>query len=396
MSDAAPPLPSMPPLAGVSLATVPTAIGYAGRDDILMASFAPGTVAAGVLTQNSAAAAPVLWTRQRLANADAPAALLINAGNANCYTGQAGHRIVKDAAARAAARLGAKPENIYICSTGRIGQQVPPQAMLDAIDALADERSEDNCHAAARAIMTTDRWPKAAVVKVKTSNGAATLYGLAKGTSMLAPNMATTINAVFTDAKISRADLQAALDAAVVTTYNSISVDETTSTNDSLLVFATGAGAAVAKDDLGAFQAALTDLLHQMAQALLADARKDGRLVECQVVGAETDAAARNIARSISRSFLLRRVLATGQLFAADQSSAGRILAAAGTSLEAMERERLTIRVGGALVLRDGEVIANPGDAARNGFAGERVEIVFDGAVGKGSGTVWTVVPPAT
>jgi glutamate N-acetyltransferase/amino-acid N-acetyltransferase len=303
---------------------------------------------------------------------------------------------VKDAAARAAARLGAKPENIYICSTGRIGQKVPPQAMLDAIDALVDQRGDDNWHAAARAIMTTDRWPKAAVVKVRTSNGTATLYGLAKGTSMLAPNMATTINAVFTDAKISRADLQTALDAAVVTTYNSISVDETTSTNDSLLVFATGAEAAVSKDDLGAFQAALTDLLHKMAQALLADARKDGRLVECQVVGAETDAAARNIARSISRSLLLRRVLATGQLFAADQSSAGRILAAAGTSLEAMERERLTIRVGGALVLRDGEVIANPGDAARNGFAGERVEIVFNAAVGQGSGTVWTVVPPAT
>lgn len=396
MSDAAPPLPSMPPLAGVSLATAPTAIGYAGRDDILMASFAPGTVAAGVLTQNSAAAAPVLWTRRRLANEDAPAALLINAGNANCYTGQAGHRIVKDAAARAAAHLDAKPENIYICSTGRIGQQVPPRAMLDAIDTLAGQPGDDNWHAAAKAIMTTDRWPKAAVVKVEASGGTATLYGLAKGTSMLAPNMATTINAVFTDAKISRADLQAALDAAVVTTYNSISVDETTSTNDSLLVFATGSGPVVSKDELLAFQVGLTDLLHKMAQALLADARKDGRLVECRVVCAETDVAARNIARSISRSLLLRRVLATGQLFAADQSSAGRILAAAGTSLEAMARERLTIRVGGALVLRDGEVIPWPGDAARNGFAGERVEIVFNAAVGQGSGTVWTVVPPAT
>ncbi len=396
MSDTAPPLPPMPPLAGVSLATVPTAIGYARRDDILMASFAPGTVAAGVLTQNSAPAAPVLWTRQRLANEDAPAGLLINAGNANCYTGQAGHRIVKDAAVRAAARLGANPENIYICSTGRIGQQVPPQAMLDAIDALVDQLGDENWHAAARSIMTTDRWPKAAVVKVETVDGTATLYGLAKGTSMLAPNMATTINAVFTDAKISRADLQAALNAAIVTTYNNISVDETTSTNDSLLVFATGRGATVTDDGLASFRDALTDLLHQMAQALLADARKDGRLVECRVVGAESDAAARNIARSISRSLLLRRVLATGQLFAADQSNAGRILAAAGTSLEAMARERLTIRVGGALVLRDGEVIAHPGAAARDGFSGNRVEIGFNAAVGQGTGTVWTVVPPAT
>ena len=396
MSDTAPPLPPMPPLAGVSLATVPTAIGYTGRDDILMAAFAPGTVAAGVLTQNSAAAAPVLWTRQRLANEDAPAALIINAGNANCYTGQAGHRIVKDAAARAAARLGANPENIYICSTGRIGQQVPPQAMLDAIDVLADKGGDENWHAAARSIMTTDRWPKAAVVKMKTNDGTATLYGLAKGTSMLAPNMATTINAVFTDAKISRADLQEALNAAIITTYNSISVDETTSTNDSLLVFATGKGATVTDDGSAAFQDALTDLLHQMAQALLADARKDGRLVECRVVGAVSDAAARNIARSISRSLLLRRVIASGLLFAADQSSAGRILAAAGTSLELMERERLTIRVGGAIVLRDGEVIAHPGAAARDGFSGDRVEIVLNAAVGQGTGTVWTIVPPET
>lgn len=390
-----PVLPAMPPLAGVELATMPTAIGYADRDDILMATFAPGTVAVGVLTQNSAAAAPVHWTRQRLTNGDAPAAMLINAGNANCYTGQAGHKIVRDAAVRAADRLGARPENIYICSTGRIGEQVPPQAMLTAIDGLAENRSADHWHAAARAIMTTDRWPKAAVVDVDIGGQKARLYGLAKGTSMIAPNMATTINAVFTDAKISRANFQAALDAAVVPTYNAITVDETTSTNDSLLAFATGAGPADASLDLPAFQAALQDLLHQMAQALLADARKDGRLVEFRVTGAESDAAARNIARSMVRSLLLRRVLAAGDLFLGGQSSAGRILAAAGGSVEAMQRELLTIRVGGALVLRDGEVIANPGAAARTGFSGEKVEIEFHAAVGDGVARVWTVVPPS-
>lgn len=390
----APALPPMPPLAGVELATVPTAIGYADRDDILMVSFTPGTVAAGVLTQNSAAAAPVHWTRQRLTNGDAPVALLINAGNANCYTGQAGHKIVRDAAARAAERLDAAPENIYICSTGRIGEAVPPMAMLSAIDALADRRSSNHWHAAARAIMTTDRWPKAAVVEVEIGGQTARIYGLAKGTSMIAPNMATTINAVFTDAKISQDDLQAALDKAVIPTYNAITVDETTSTNDSLLAFATGAGPADAGLDLPAFQAALQDLLHQLAQALLEDARKDGRLVAFRVVGAANDAAARNIARSMARSILLRRVLAVGDLFLGGQSSAGRILAAAGGSLEAMQRELLTIRVGGALVLRDGEVIANPGNAARNGFSGSKVEIVFNAAVGAGAASVWTVVPP--
>jgi glutamate N-acetyltransferase/amino-acid N-acetyltransferase len=386
----------MPPLAGVELATLPTSIGYEGRDDIMMATFAPGTVAAGVLTQNSAAAAPVLWTRQRLQNADAPAALLINAGNANCYTGRAGHAIVRDAAGRAAECLGATPENIYICSTGRIGLAVPPQAMLDAISTLSQDRGSDRWHAAAKAIMTTDRWPKAAVVKVSTAGGEATLYGIAKGTSMIAPNMATTINAVFTDAKIDRADLQSALDAAVVTTYNSISVDETTSTNDSLLAFATGAGPTISGDDLPAFQEGLRDLLHQMSQALLADARKDGRLVECRVTGAESDGAARKIARSIACSLLLRRVLAQGELFAAEQSSAGRILAAAGGSLEAMHRDRLAIRVGGALVLKDGEVLSHPGDAARNGFSGDHVEIEFHAGVGQGAGIIWTVVPTSS
>jgi glutamate N-acetyltransferase/amino-acid N-acetyltransferase len=194
MSAAEIPMPEMPPLPGVRLATTESGTGYNGRPDMLLAALAPGSTVAGVLTRSSLPGAPVRWTRARLAEGAEPAALVVNAGNANVFTGSQGLTVVERTASRTGALLGCAPNQVLICSTGRIGKQLDPEAVETALGDLAAGLSDGGWHDAARTIMTTDRWPKLASRRARVGESEVELRGLAKGSTMIAPNMATTLD----------------------------------------------------------------------------------------------------------------------------------------------------------------------------------------------------------
>lgn len=387
-------LPEMAAIAGMRTAVAESATGYPGRPDMLLMAFDPGTVAAGVFTRSSCPAAPVRWSKQRIAAGDAPVGLVFNAGNANCYTGPAGHETVRQAAARAGTHFGCAPENVFVLSTGRIGVTLPTEAVLSNVDAMAGRLAPGGFQDAARAMMTTDTRPKAATATLQLGGATVHVHVLAKGTLMIAPNMATTINLVLTDAAIDRADLQEMLSDAVGRTYNLISVDETTSTNDSMLAFATGtAGNAPLSDaDKRTFGKVLRDLMMETTEQMLADARVDGKILRVEVSGASGNAAARRIARAVTRSLLVRRMVAREALGDPGKSSVGQVLAAVGGSTEALDPDKVEIRIGGAVVLSEGAVVQDIPKAALDAVASNDVTIAIDCAVGSGTGMMRTVL----
>ena len=394
-----PALPDMPPLAGVDIATFASGIGYAGRPDIFLARFSPGTQVAGVLTRNALAAAPVIWTRQCLAETDVARALIINAGNANCYTGPAGTSVVSRTVERIAGNIGCAPNEVLVCSTGSIGQPIDTDQMEDAISSLIHGLSPEGWPDAARAIMTTDRWPKAAVRQFSIGGSNAHLYGISKGTSMIAPDMATTISAVFTDAHIPAPILQKSLQEAADASYNCISVDQTMSTNDSLLAFATGKGARSdhgRPDDDGAyegFKLALRDLLHDLALQLLADARKDGKLLAVNISGAETVHSARNIGRRVCQSMMVQSMVRSGQAVRANGlPTASRVIAAIGGAGESVASHALSVRFGDVAVAEDGCLVTDGLDAASRQLQLEKVALTIDVGTGSECATIWTIV----
>jgi glutamate N-acetyltransferase/amino-acid N-acetyltransferase len=390
------PLPEMAPIAGIRLAVAESGTGYPGRNDMLLMAFDAGTVAAGVFTRSSVPAAPVRWSKARIAAGDAARAMVFNAGNANCYTGKEGHALVRASAERAAQALGCAPENVLICSTGRIGRALPADVILGEIDAMAARLAPGGFARAAAAMMTTDTFPKAASRTLTLGGKTVHLHGLAKGTLMIAPNMATTINVLVTDAAVGRETFQALLAEAVDATYNTISVDETTSTNDTMLAFATGAAGNgdLSDADRAALLAAMTAVTGEMTDLMLADARKDGKIMTVEVVGASGNAAARRMARTVVRSLLARRMIAREQLADPTKSSVGQILAAIGTSTEAVDPDRVSIRIAGEVVLADGAVV--PDDeiplAALDAVRSADVVVTIDAAIGAGTATMRTVL----
>ena len=392
-------LPEMPPLAGVDIATFASGIGYAGRPDILMVRLSEGTQTAGVLTRNTLAAAPVVWTLKRLADGTSARVLVINAGNANCYTGPAGAEVVARTAERAAGLVGCAAEDVLICSTGNIGQPIDGDTMEAALDQLAQGLAPDNWHDAARAIMTTDRWPKAAVRHIRIGDETVHLYGITKGTSMIAPDMATTISAVFTDAAIPAHVLRAALTLAADATYNCISVDETTSTNDSLLLFATGQGVqhqtvnAIDDEHFQDFRHGLGDLLLDMSQQLLADARKDGKQLTVQVKGASSLASARTIGRQVSRSMMVRRLVQRGEAARSNgQPTASRIIAAIGAAGEPVAADKLSIHIADVPVAEGGQLLRHTLSTATERLQQDLIVLTINVGVGTAQATIWTTI----
>ncbi len=387
-------LPELAAIDGVRSAVAASGTGYPGRPDMLLMAFDPGTVAAGVFTRSSCPAAPVRWSKQRIAAGDAPRALVFNAGNANCYTGPQGHELVRASAERAARLLGCAPENVLICSTGRIGRPLPAETILANIDDMAGRLAPGGFREAAHAIMTTDRTPKAATRSLELGGRPAILHGLAKGTLMIAPNMATTINIVLTDAAVSGEDLQELLGDAVARSYNQISVDETTSTNDTMLAFATGAAGnpPLTKADRRVLAAAMRDLTLEMSERMLADARVDGKILRVEVSGASGNASARRIARAVTRSLLVRRMVAREALGDPGKSSVGQVLAAVGSSTEMVDPDRIEIRIGGAVVLSEGAVVQAIPEAALAAVASNDLTIAIDCVIGAGTGTMRTVL----
>ena len=384
--------PRLPAIDGVRLATAAAGIRYPGRTDLLLALFDPGTTIAGVLTQSKTPSAPVNWCRDHLAHGMA-CALVVNSGNANAFTGKRGAEAVKRTAEAAAEAADCLEADVYIASTGVIGEPLDASKIALHLATLAQAAKPDAYEAAARAIMTTDTYPKLATRKAEIDGVEVTINGIAKGAGMIAPDMATLLAFLFTDAAIEPQALRASLDPAVDETFNAITIDGDTSTSDTLLVFATGRSASrgaprIADGNdlrLAGFRLALAEVLHDLALQLVKDGEGLTKFVTVKVTGAETKKAARNIAKSIANSPLVKTAIA------GEDPNWGRIVAAVGKAGEAADRDKLAVWLGDILVAKDGEVA--PSYREQRGAAymkGPEIAITVDVGVGKEAATIWT------
>ena len=382
--------PKLPPLAGVRLATVAAGVRYAQRTDVLLALLAPGTQVAGVFTKSRTASAPVIWCQDRLKGGEARM-LVVNSGNANAFTGRVGFDGVKEIAAAAAAIAGCRPEQVFMASTGVIGEPLPSAKIIAVLDRLVTEGAAGNWRAAADAIMTTDTYPKAATATAMIDGVKVTINGIAKGSGMIAPDMATMLSFVFTDANLPASVLQECLGAGVGPSFNSITVDSDTSTSDTLMLFATGKGgkhSAVSKASdrrLTDFRRALDRVLLDLALQVVRDGEGAQKLIRIDVTGAESDTAARRIGMSIANSPLVKTAVA------GNDANWGRIVMAVGKAGEAADRDKLAISFGGHVVAENGMRAAKYNEkAATKAVSGREVNIAVDLGIGKGAARVWT------
>ncbi len=357
--------------------------------DLMLVEFAPGTTAAGVLTRSLCPSAPVDWCRALLRRGRARG-LVVNSGNANAFTGTAGDRTVALTAQAAARLLGAKPQDIFIASTGVIGNVLPDDAIPQRLPGLTDALSDDSWEDAARAIMTTDTFPKGAHRTARIGDKEISIAGIAKGSGMIAPDMATMLAFVVTDAKIPAGVLQAVLKRGADRSFNSITVDSDTSTSDTLLLFATGqakhpkvsaAGDRILRD----FRRALEDTLVDLATQVVKDGEGASKFITIDVSGAASARAARRIGLSIANSPLVKTAIA------GEDANWGRIVMAVGKAGEKADRDRLSIAMGGVQITRDGQPVPGYEEApvARH-LKGRMVDIAVDIGIGNGRARVWT------
>src|SRR5882724_6098429 len=387
--------PKLPPLAGVRLATAAAGVRYKDRTDVLMALLAPGTQVAGVFTTSKTASAPILWCRDKLKAAQAPngsaRVLVVNSGNANAFTGKAGQDGVREIAEEAAAVARCRSSEVFMASTGVIGEPLPAQKITKVLAGLAAQGAAGNWRAAADAIMTTDTYPKAATATALIDGVKVTINGIAKGSGMIAPDMATLLSFVFTDASLPASVLQECLSAGVGPSFNSITVDSDTSTSDTLMLFATGKGGkhtAITKASdkrLTDFRRALDRVLLDLALQVVKDGEGAQKLIRIEVSGAESNAAARRIGLSIANSPLVKTAMA------GNDANWGRIVMAVGKSGEAADRDKLKISFGGHVVAEKGMRAAKYNETtATKAVSGGNVEIAVEIGLGKGAARVWT------
>jgi glutamate N-acetyltransferase/amino-acid N-acetyltransferase len=384
--------PQVAPLDGVRFAAGSAGVRYAGRTDVMLALMDEGATVAGVFTKSKCPSAPVDWCRARLKGGKARA-LLVNSGNANAFTGKTGADAVKFSVKLAAAATGASERQIFVASTGVIGEPLDASKFDSVLDRLVDAARPDAWAEAARAIMTTDTFPKLATRRATIGGVEVTISGMAKGAGMIAPDMATMLSFVFTDAPIAAEALQPMLSKAVQGSFNAITVDSDTSTSDTLLLFATGAakkrGAPKiekANDRrLADFKRALDEVLLDLAHQVVKDGEGARKFVEITVTGAENAKAAKRIALSIANSPLVKTAIA------GEDANWGRIVMAVGKAGEKADRDRLAIWFGGVRVAYKGQ--RDPAyDEAEVSQIMKRQEIVInvDLALGSGAATVWT------
>jgi glutamate N-acetyltransferase/amino-acid N-acetyltransferase len=374
----------MPVIAGVRLATAAAGIRYAGRTDVLLALFDPGTTAAGVFTRSKCPSAPVEWCRAHL-KAGKTRALVVNSGNANAFTGKSGRNACKFTAQITARAIGCKPADIFLASTGVIGEPLKAQAFDGVMEGLVTHAQPGDFLAAARAIMTTDTFPKVATATAKIGKARVTINGIAKGAGMIAPDMATMLSFVFTDAAISAAALQTLLKDGVADTFNAVTIDGDTSTSDTLMLFATGEAAGVPRiaratdPRLKDFKKALHAVLANLSEQVARDGEGARKLVEIVVEGAVSKASARRIAMSIANSPLVKTAIA------GEDANWGRVVMAVGKAGEPADRDRLSIWFGGIRVAHKGA--RDPGyDEATVSAAMKKPEISLRVALGMGKG----------
>ena len=387
LSPLALPLPDLPPVAGVRLAVGEAGIRYKGRPDVLLVEFTEGTTVAGVFTKNLCPGAPVTYCREVLQGGHARG-LVVNAGNANVFNGVAGLRAVETTAAAAARTLGVTPDTIFIASTGVIGEPLPAQKIVAAMDNLITALHAERLSDAARAIMTTDTFPKAATRVARLGGTEIRITGIAKGSGMIAPDMATMLSFIFTDAAIRAPTLQSMLAKAVDHSFNAITIDSDTSTSDTVLLFATGQAHNKPTDDpahLADFRRALGEVAHELAMMVVRDGEGASKLVEITVDGAVSNQSAKRIALSIANSPLVKTAIA------GEDANWGRIVMAVGKAGEPADRDKLAISIGGTWMAKAGGIVPGYNEAPVVAhMKGREIKIEVDIGLGQGRATVWT------
>jgi glutamate N-acetyltransferase / amino-acid N-acetyltransferase len=385
-------LAKLPPLDGVRFATAEAGIRYKGRTDLLVAVMDEGTTAAGVLTQSKTASAPVLWCRKSLKKG-AGRVLVVNSGNANAFTGKKGREAVEMTAEHAAEAVGCKPHEVYIASTGVIGEPLDAAKFAHLLSGLAASAEPDRFEDAARAILTTDTYPKLATRTAMIGKCEVTINGFCKGAGMIAPDMATMLCFMFTDAAIEAEALQEMVNAHTQTTFNCMTVDGDTSTSDTCLLFATGAAAKRGQKPAGKAKSkklkAFSEALHEVMRDLAMQVAKDGeglsKFVTFEVEGAKSWGAARKIALSCANSPILKAAIA------GEDPNWGRVVMAVGKSGEAADRDKLAIWFGPHCVARDGERAGDYDEKTVAAYMKNRTIVIrVHAGVGKASATVWT------
>ena len=381
--------PELAPIAGMRLAAFACGIRYTGRDDLMLAELAPGSTVAGVFTRSLTAGAPVLWCRDCVPGGKVRG-IVVNSGNSNVFTGRAGKDVVVNTAATAARLLACDPKEIFISSTGVIGEPPPGEKIIDALPKVVQLLSADAWEPAARAILTTDTFPKGATATAVIDGVEVRLNGFAKGSGMIAPDMATMLAYVFTDAALPATVLQPLLTEAADRSFNCVTVDGDTSTSDTVLLCATqqaGHPPIVSPADrrLAGFRQALDSVMIDLAQQVARDGEGAQKFVTIEIAGAATARAARSIGLAIGNSPLVKTALSAGD------PNWGRIVMAVGKAGEKIDPDRLAISIGGIPILAEGGPVPGYDEApVAEYMKGREITIAIDIAIGTGNATVWT------
>ncbi|WP_299295346.1 bifunctional glutamate N-acetyltransferase/amino-acid acetyltransferase ArgJ [uncultured Tateyamaria sp.] len=377
--------PDLPPIAGVQFAAVAAGVGYSGRTDVMLAQCAPGTSIAGVFTRSATRSAAVLDCQAKLGSATtAGAAILVNSGNSNAFTGLNGAVAVSTIVEATASATGIPTNRVFTASTGVIGEPLHHERITDKLPELNSALSADGIEGAARAIMTTDTYAKGASATCTIDGKPVSIAGIAKGSGMIAPDMATMLVYIFTDALVDQSALQDMTARLCDQTFNCITVDSDTSTSDSLLVAATGASQVNAAGDAG-FEQALHKVMLDLAHQVVRDGEGATKFVEITVTGAVDTASARTHGLSIANSPLVKTAIA------GEDPNWGRVVMAVGKSGAPADRDTLSIWFGDTQVAEDGWVSLNyvEADAAAH-MKGDQIRIRVDCGMGDGAATVWT------
>ena len=382
-------VPQLPEILGVRLATCEAGIRYKGRKDLLLAVFEDPTTVAGVLTKSKTASAPVDLCRENLTGGKARA-LVVNSGNANAFTGQKGADAVRSTVEMVAKTIDCKTNDVFVASTGVIGEPLEPSEFLHHIEGLSKRLSPSAWKDAAQAIMTTDTYLKVSTCQVEIEGQSIHINGIAKGSGMIAPDMATMLAFLFTDADVAPDLLQTLLQNSVAKSFNSITVDGDTSTSDTVLCFATGQSKTARFESssdprLAQLQVAVDDVSLNLAHQIVRDGEGASKFIRIDVCGAENDQAAHRIGISIANSPLVKTAIA------GEDPNWGRIVMAVGKAGEAADRDRLSIWFGEILVAKNGEVSVNYREEdGANYMKSEEIHIKVDVGIKHGEATVWT------
>jgi len=377
--------PDLPEIGGVTFATTAAGVKYQGRADVMLALMTAGTTIAGVFTRSATRAAPVLDCQAKLGGDSAgSAAVLVNSGNANAFTGRSGADSVA-ALADAVARQTSVPQSrVFTASTGVIGEPLPHERIIAKISELHANQSGRGMEDAAKAIMTTDTFAKAATAEVDIDGKKVKIAGIAKGSGMIAPDMATMLVYIFTDAAIGQGDLQTLLSDLNARTFNCITVDSDTSTSDTLLVAATGTSG-VDVTGHADFAEALHKIMRNLAHQVVRDGEGATKFVEVRVTGAQDDADAHKVALAIANSPLVKTAIA------GEDANWGRVVMAVGKSGAAADRDRLSIRFGEITVAENGWRAPDYLEEAASAYMkNPELELGVDLGLGTGESTVWT------